>query len=173
MSFITRLFRSKADRARIAPLYEAVVREARDPIWYLDGAVADTIEGRFEMVAAIVSVVIARLEGEGEAGAEKSVQLTEAFVDDMDGQLRQQGIGDIVVGKHIGKMMSALGGRLGAYRDGLAGDGLDEALVRNLYRGETPDPAALAFAGDRLRRFDAAVRAAPLDALGAGRLPQP
>ena len=32
-------------------------------------------------------------------------------------------------------MMGMLGGRLGAYRDGLAAGDLKPALVRNLYRG--------------------------------------
>src|SRR3546814_9204461 len=69
----------------------------------------------------------------------------------MDGQLREIGIGDIIVGKHIGRMMSMLGGRLGAYRAGLAEGDLAPALVRNLYRGTAPAPAALAHTRDRLR----------------------
>src|SRR3546814_2060072 len=67
----------------------------------------------------------------------------------MDGQLREIGIGDIIVGKHIGRMMSMLGGRLGAYRAGLAEGDLAPALVRNLYRGTAPAPAALAHTRDR------------------------
>ena len=43
--------------------------------------------------------------------------LTDRFIADMDGSLRQDGVGDQVVGKHIGRMMAALGGRLGAYRE--------------------------------------------------------
>jgi cytochrome b pre-mRNA-processing protein 3 len=100
------------------------------------------------------------------------VALTEIFVDDMDGQLRQIGIGDLVVGKHIGRIMSALGGRLGAYRAGLAGDeSLDEALVRNLYRGVAPAPEALAHSAQALRALAAALDGASLDALRAGSLP--
>ncbi|MCP6606682.1 hypothetical protein NL500_31285, partial [Klebsiella pneumoniae] len=45
--------------------------------------------------------------------------LTELFVTDMDGQLRESGVGDLVVGKHIGRLMSVLGGRLGAYHAAL------------------------------------------------------
>ena len=82
-------------------------------------AVPDTVDGRFDMIAAVLCTVLLRLEREPE-GLATTAPLTERFVDDMDGQLRQIGIGDIVVGKHIGKMMSMLGGRLGAYRDGLA-----------------------------------------------------
>ena len=84
-----------------------------------------------------------RLEALG--ASQESVWLTELFVDDMDGQLRQEGIGDVVVGKHIGRMVSALGGRLAAYRAALSGEAdFGEALTRNLYRGEAPAPEALA-----------------------------
>jgi cytochrome b pre-mRNA-processing protein 3 len=71
--------------------------------------------------------------------------LTELFVEDMDGQLRESGVGDIVVGKHIGKLMASLGGRLGAYRTALAGESaFAEALQRNvtLEDGYGPEPLA-------------------------------
>ncbi len=41
-------------------------------------------------------------------------------------------------------MMSMLGGRLGAYRDGLAANDLVPAIRRNLYRGDDPGEAAVA-----------------------------
>src|SRR3546814_6450993 len=73
----------------------------------------------------------------------------------MDGQLRQIGIGDMIVGKHIGRMMSALGGRLSAYRSGLgAGESLEDALVRNLYRGNAPAPDQLEHVANGLRRSE-------------------
>lgn len=152
------------------PLYNAVVARARMPHWYLDGQVPDTVDGRFDMIAAILGFVVLRLEQE-QQGAAVSAVLTERFVDDMDGQLRQIGIGDVVVGKHIGKMMGMLGGRLGAYRDGLAGDGIDAALVRNLYRGEAPAPAALAHVRDTLIAFQGALAATPIAGLAEGHLP--
>ena len=62
----------------------------------------------------------------------------------MDGQLRQNGVGDVGIGKYVGQMMSMLGGRLGAYRDGLAAGDLGQAVKRNLYRGDDPGEAALA-----------------------------
>src|SRR3546814_21170489 len=82
---------------------------------------------RFDMITAILCLVLLRLEGAPET-KQQSVWLTELFVDDMDGRLRQIGIGDMIVGKHIGRMMSALGGRLAAYRSGLgAGEWLGRA----------------------------------------------
>jgi len=152
------------DKARdaLAPLYRAVVTTARRPVWYRSGGVPDTIDGRFDMVAAILSLVLLRLETEGEAGAEPAARLTELFIDDMDGQLRQQGIGDIVVGKHMGKLMSQLGGRLGAFREGLVeGGDLDGAIRRNLLRGREPRPGEVEVLRDGLIALSAALAATP------------
>jgi cytochrome b pre-mRNA-processing protein 3 len=133
-SFLRRLFGRSDPRDSLRPLYAAVIAKGREPHWYVDGAVPDTLDGRFDMIVAILAQILIRLEQQG--GAQDSVWLTELFVDDMDGQLRQEGIGDVVVGKHIGRMMSALGGRISAYRAALTGSAsLDEALRRNLYRG--------------------------------------
>lgn len=172
MSLLRRLFPERDQRARYLPLYNAVVAEARDPVWYRDGGAPDTVDGRFDMVAMILALVLIRLEGEGEAGRLPSTLLTEVFVDDMDGQLRQIGIGDVVVGKHVGRMMSALGGRISAYRAALAGEeSLRDALVRNLWRGEAP--AATDFVETRARALHAALAATSAATLYAGELPTP
>lgn len=162
--------RFRAKRGETAALYAAVVARARQPHWYLDGAVADTVDGRFDMIAAVLALVMLRLEGDP-AGIPAATHLSEAFVDDMDPQLREIGIGDLLVGKHVGRMMGMLGGRLGAYRDGLAADDLKPALVRNLYRGHTPEPAALAHVERELLALRDALAAVPTDRLIAGDLP--
>ncbi|MDQ2878973.1 MAG: ubiquinol-cytochrome C chaperone [Pseudomonadota bacterium] len=151
-------------------LYNAVIARARQPHWYESGGVADTIDGRFDMVAAVLSFVLLRLEDDPQAAA-ASAHLTERFVTDMDGQLREIGIGDIIVGKHIGRMMSMLGGRLGAYRDGLAAGDIDAALTRNLYRGAPVDPEALAHCRGALLAFRDALAATDTASLLAGALP--
>ncbi|HEX8194017.1 MAG TPA: ubiquinol-cytochrome C chaperone family protein, partial [Allosphingosinicella sp.] len=117
MTFLNRIFGDRKERAALQPLYARIVEEARAPWWYTGGAVPDTIDGRFDMVSSILALVLLRFEREGEAARRPEVLLTEVFIDDMDGTVRQLGIGDQVVGKHVGKMMGALGGRLGAYRD--------------------------------------------------------
>ena len=169
MGWLADLFGSKRDEA-LLPLYNAVVARAREPHWYLDGAVPDTVDGRFDTIAAVLAFVMLRLE-ETPEGAAPSAALAERFVDDMDAQVRQIGFGDMVVGKHIGRMMAMLGGRLGAYRDGLAGDGIDAALVRNLYRGQAPSPAALAHVRQSLLAYRAALAGAPVSQLIEGVLP--
>ena len=168
MSWLGRLLGEKPDEA--LPLYNAVVGQARAEHWYREGTVPDTVDGRFDMIATLLAIVMLRLEAEP-AGGEPAARLAERFVDDMDGQLREIGIGDIIVGKHIGKMMSMLGGRLGAYREGLAAGDIAPALVRNLYRGATPDDAALTHVRESVVAFHAGLAATPLANLLSGELP--
>lgn len=169
MRLIDRLF-GRRPGDEVAALYAAIVAKGREPHWYLAGQVPDTVDGRFDSIAAVLSLVLLRLE-EAPEGAAPSTHLAERFVDDMDAQLREIGIGDIVVGKHIGRMMSMLGGRLGAYRAGLAEGDLRPALVRNLYRGTAPAPEALAHTNAALLAFREALAATPAPALLEGRLP--
>jgi cytochrome b pre-mRNA-processing protein 3 len=146
MSLLKRLFgNAEPDpKSKLVPLYNQIVAKARLPHWYVEGQVPDSIDGRFDMVAAILTLVLLRLEVD-QSRAQDMAHLTEVFVDDMDGQLREVGIGDMIVGKHIGKIMGALGGRLGAFRDALADNAeLDEVILRNVYRSDAADVAALA-----------------------------
>ena len=171
MNLLKNLLRRGHDRDELRALYGAIIDEARQPGWYRDGGVADSVDGRFEMVSTILAFVLMRLEQLGEAAQLPSAQLAEVFVDDMDGQMREIGIGDVIVGKHIGKMMATLGGKLGAYRTVLAeGTSLDEALVRNLYRGDAPDAVALGTVRNGLLALNEALGFVPLETLLAGKL---
>jgi cytochrome b pre-mRNA-processing protein 3 len=171
MTLLDRLFARKIEpRDALRPLYTAIVAHARNPNWYLSGA-PDTLDGRFDMVAAILAQVMLRLEAlPGQEG--NSALLAEVFVDDMDGQLREIGIGDMIVGKHIGRMMAALGGRLGAYREA-GGDAaaLTDALDRNVWRGEGSPDGAAAVLASRLVAWRTKLADTSAEALLAGQLP--
>src|SRR3954454_24283242 len=147
LTFLKTLFGQRDERARLRPLYESCVALAREPAWYRDGGVPDTLDGRFAMVAAVTALVLLRLEAEGDPGKRESALLTETFIDDMDSSLREVGIGDFVVGKHVGRLVGALGGRIGAFRDA---DSLIEPVRRNVFGGEAPDEAKLHFVAERL-----------------------
>jgi len=171
LSLLRSIFGEAKQRAPLEPLYRAIVARGRDPAWYRDGRVPDTIDGRFDMIAAILALVLLRLEAAVEAGRGPSVLLTEIFIDDMDGTLRQIGIGDYVVGKHVGRMMSALGGRLAAFRAAREQGSFGEAVARNIFHAAAPSDAAVAFVAERLERFAAALDDARLEDLLAGDLP--
>ena len=170
MSLISRIFGAPA-RDSLDPLYRAIVAAGRDPSWYREARVPDTIDGRFDMIAALVALVLLRLESAGEQARQPSALLTELFVADMDSSLREIGIGDYVVGKHIGRMMGALGGRLSALRAAEDEKGMAEFVDRNVFRGAAPSSEAVSLVADRLTRFRAALDETPLDALLAGDLP--
>lgn len=173
MSVLSRIFSRKDPRQQAEPAYARVVALGRDPYWYLDGGVEDSVDGRFEAVSMVLCSVLLRLEGSDADSAVRhfSVYLAELFVEDMDGQLRQSGVGDLIVGKHIGKMMSALGGRLGAYRAPLADRDLPrlgEALRRNLYRDSPAEETAVLASATHLDALYQRIRTLPVDAVMRG-----
>lgn len=172
MTFLDRIFGGRQDREAYRPLYDAIVNAGRDPAWYVAGQVPDTIDGRFDMLAAILALTLLRLEGGGERTRGPSVLLTEIFVDDMDGSIRQIGIGDLMVGKQIGKMMGALGGRLTAFRGEIASGGDFTAVVaRNIFHGAPPNQAAVDYVSGRLRDLHERLHAVRPEELLKGRFP--
>lgn len=143
MSFLSRLLGTGPDpREVVRPLWHRVVELARRPEYYRDYMVADTVAGRFDMITAILCAVMVRVEA-SEMRSESAL-LAELFVEDMDGQLRQFGVNDVVIGKRVGRLMSVLGGRLGAYRGAFLNRDLvklTEAVSRNVTFNEGVDEA--------------------------------
>ncbi|UAB78884.1 hypothetical protein INR77_04030 [Erythrobacter sp. SCSIO 43205] len=144
MSFLSRLLGTGPDpREAVRPLWHKVVELARKPEYYADHMVADTVAGRFDMITAILSAVMVRVEA-SDMRAESAL-LAELFVEDMDGQLRQFGVNDVVIGKRVGRLMSVLGGRLGAYRSAFVNKDepkLAQAIARNTTFSEGVDEQA-------------------------------
>jgi cytochrome b pre-mRNA-processing protein 3 len=170
MSLLNRLL-GRADPAQeqVRPLWLKVVEIAREPGWYARGGIADTVPGRFDAITMVLALVMLRMERDPALSA-PSGRLTELFVNDMDGQLRQSGIGDLSVGKQIGKLMGALGGRIAAFRAGLAGSddtALTAAIERNLTFAESSDPTAVA---SEVRVLSSALAALSNDDLLAGKI---
>ena len=171
MSFLSRLLGTGPDpRAELLPLWHRVIELSRTPDFYAKHGAADSIDGRFDMVTTMLAVTMLRME-QSPALAARCALLTELFVEDMDGQLRESGVGDLVVGKHMGKLMAALGGRMGALRDAFASGGQDavaQVLDRNHHwREGGGDPAGLA---GRILAYRDALAAAPEGDIGAGRI---
>ena len=108
------------DRAG-ARLFAAGTAEARRPDWYREGAVPDTIDGRFAMLSTIVALILVRLEREGERGNALGVALTERFIEAMESEHRELGLGDPTLGKTVRKLVGSLARRTDLWRGAVAG----------------------------------------------------
>ncbi|WP_120077654.1 ubiquinol-cytochrome C chaperone family protein [Aurantiacibacter odishensis] len=135
MSIISRFLGLGRDpREPLRPLWHGVVATSREPEWYADCGVEDSVEGRFDMISLVLSLTLIRMANSEEL-APKTGLLTELFVADMDRQLRDTGVGDLMVGKKMGRLMAALGGRMGALREAMTES--DAALAAILQRNVT------------------------------------
>jgi cytochrome b pre-mRNA-processing protein 3 len=132
------LFSGPDYRQEAHQLYIRIVEQARQPMFYTDYAVPDTLDGRFDMIALHMFLISARLKKEdSQESLELLRAISEIFFADMDRSLREMGSTDTGVGKRIKKMSQAFYGRLLAYQTaGSDNAKMQEALLRNLYRGD-------------------------------------
>ncbi|MCB9989251.1 MAG: ubiquinol-cytochrome C chaperone [Rhodospirillales bacterium] len=149
-------FKTQSKRnERAAQLYAALVVQARQPVFYRDYAVPDTVQGRFEMVVLHGFLVWNRLLDEGAAGAALSQNLFNVMFRDLEAALREMGVGDMGVPRRMKRMMRSYKGRSMVYRDALNGvgdDDLPDVLIRTVYQGRDPGKAVLAAMTDYMRR---------------------
>jgi cytochrome b pre-mRNA-processing protein 3 len=158
LSWLDRL-RGRKERDRLLPLYRAIVVAARTPIWYREGQVPDTVTGRFDMLSALTALVLVHMERLPEEDAKHaSVLLTELFISDMDESLLEIGVGDYSVGKHVGRLVGALGGRLTVFRQASESGDFTAPVRRNIFHESPPSEAALAFVCDRLGLWEQELR---------------
>lgn len=142
-------------------LYCSAVAVARDPDLYNKCRIPDTIDGRFDALVLHISMLLHRLEGC--ADRVKAAMVGQALFDtlfkDMDQSLREKGVGDMGVPRHMKRMLEGFNGRHTAYRvmfsrldskDATAAD-LADLLARNIHPGKdgeqpqgTPDTTRLA-----------------------------
>jgi cytochrome b pre-mRNA-processing protein 3 len=128
-------------------LYGAIVAQARNPVLYADLCVADTVDGRFEMVVLHAVLVIDRLRKGGESEKASAQKVFDLFCTDMDRSLRELGVGDLGVPKRMKQMTERFYGRAQAYRTALEGTDrgdMIDALSRNVFGGapERAEPLA-------------------------------
>jgi cytochrome b pre-mRNA-processing protein 3 len=129
------IFKQRINRKRQArALYESCVGQARLPVFYQELGVPDTVDGRFEMVALHCFMTISRLNKAGDARLGQA--LFDVFFVNMDRSLREMGVGDLGVPKHMKRMMQGFNGRRLNYEKALEthdGIALKDVLKRNVY----------------------------------------
>ena len=166
------LFRRSARPDTISALYGMIVAQARLPCFYRDYAVADTVNGRFDLIVLHLALVLDRL-AQDPALQDLGQGLFDRFCQDMDHNLREMGVGDLKVPKEMQRMGEAFYGRAQAYRAALAAQGekpLVEAVARNIYGGAPSGSAAPSRLAAYMREAVRQVRAQQSAELLAGNL---
>ncbi len=123
-------------------LYDVVVTQARKPHFYEEVNVPDDIDGRFEMISLHQLLVLFRMEQLGEDAKALSQELFDKMFLDMDRSLREMGISDLSVPKHMKRMLQGFNGRTHAYKDAILNNDIETlsaALRRNAY-GSAKEP---------------------------------
>ncbi len=110
----------------------------------------DTIEGRFELLTLHVILLTERLTGQGEAAETSRQAVFDIYVSDLDGALREMGVGDLVVGKRMKALGKAFYGRAAGYRaaiDALPDRKPLEGLIRRTILDDLADADPCPLAG--------------------------
>lgn len=126
------------NRAIIDRQYAALTETARDPFFYTDLGVPDTVMGRFEMLSVVMILFFRRTRNTPRSGQELAQEIVDAFFQDIDHSIRELGIGDQGVPKRMKKLAGMFYGRLEAYAAALDDNdqpALATALRRNIYPG--------------------------------------
>lgn len=134
-------------------LFDAAVAEARRHHWFVEGAVPDTIESRFAVLATVIALLTVRLERAGPEGQAATVALTERFIESMDSEIRQMGVGDPALGRQVRSLVGALASRVERWRSAVEGGDWSSAVLRSVYRDTPPDERALAHSEAALREL--------------------
>ena len=124
-------------RGTIEAIYGMIVTQARDPLFYRDLGVPDTVDGRFDLLVLHLWLLLRRLQPAAD-GASLSQALFDHFCDDMDANLREMGVGDLIVPKRMQAFGEAFYGRTAAYDLALTegAEPLAQALCKNILNGD-------------------------------------
>lgn len=171
---LQRLFLPNAARYEVQHLYIALVEHARNPVFYTELNVPDTLDGRFDMITLHMHLVLRRLKRGSERHPEWTEHgrwLVEAYLADLARSLREQGVGDTGVAKRIQKMAAAFYGRMDAYAKAREEAEMLEALRRNVYgTAKEVDETALKRLTHFVRKAEAATDALPDEQFNASNL---
>jgi cytochrome b pre-mRNA-processing protein 3 len=171
---LAQLFRRRRPEAKPArDLYAQAVAQARQPGFYTDLEVPDTLDGRFELVSLHVYLLLRRLRADHRRTARLAQALFDEMFEDMDGSVRELGAGDLGVGPRVKKMARNFYGRIKAYDAGLDGARADlrQALRRNLYGNlDAVSDRTLDAVAEYLAQADSALAEVPIDRLMQGRV---
>ena len=158
-------------------LFDATVSRARVPVFHTAFAVPDTLDGRFDLLTLHAFLVLEALASCGPEGKKPAAELVDLLFAGFDDALRELGVSDFGIARRMKAMAGAFYGRLAAYREAQSEEALAAALVRNLYRGVSPQGSEAARLAHYMLAAERHLRASAAALLDGepdfGPLPQP
>ncbi len=155
-------FRKDQTQSQAETLFEGLNEQARRPEFYERARAPDTVEGRFEVLALHMFLIIRRLKRDAPASDRLSAAIQEVFFRRLDHALRELGVGDLSIGRKIRGLAEAFYGRASAYEKAMgdgARDAISAALARNVF--ESADAARALPLADYLVKADQLLAEAP------------
>jgi len=131
-------FRSGSNRALISGIYQHIAQASRQPGFYEDFGVPDTLEGRFDVLALHMAIVLRHMRSWPAPANDVTHDLTDYFFEQMDDVLREIGTSDIKVPKRMKGLASVFLSKAGAYDTALQRGSVDD-LVEMFTRDIGPD----------------------------------
>ena len=164
------LFRGlTAEPDRGAALFGAINAQMRQPHWYVESTVPDTVDGRFAVLATLTALAMIRLEAAGAEGNSASVALTERFIEIMEAEHREMGLGDPKLGRTVRKLVGSLSRRVDLWRAAMDDSDWNEPARESLYKvGVSPD--ALLHSTEALRGYWQKLERTTLEKLVEGKI---
>ncbi|WP_414673775.1 ubiquinol-cytochrome C chaperone family protein [Martelella sp. UBA3392] len=107
--------RRRGNRQVVQRQYGVITTTARQPCFYTDYNVPDTVMGRFEMLSSVMILFLWRTAKSSDSGKQLSQEVVDAFFLDIDYSIRELGVGDNSVPKRMKKLAGMFYGRLERY----------------------------------------------------------
>jgi cytochrome b pre-mRNA-processing protein 3 len=115
-------------------LHADAIAQARRPELYQLMRAPDTVDGRFELLTLHVVLLLERLKDQPAVRQD----LFDAYVSDLDGALREMGVGDLSMGRRMKQLGRVFYGRAAAYDAAFKAlpdqTGLREVIARTVFQ---------------------------------------
>lgn len=161
------------NRAIFERQYGSLTAVVREPVFYRDMSVPDTVMGRFELLSVVMFLYFRRTRDASKGGQEIAQYIVDAFFQDIDHSMRELGIGDQGVPKRMKKFASMFYGRVKSYAEALDekdASALAQALSRNIFASQESASADLRALADWMMKAEENLNQQTDDQLLAGNL---
>lgn len=165
-----------ARREAAEKIYDAIVAQSRNPVFYVRCGVPDTLSGRFDMLVIHMFIVMHNLRMGDNEGKLLGKEIIEAFVREMDSMVRDLGIANIYVAQEVRKIADLFYKQLIIYTTAVENRNkrsLSEAIWKSFQSGDDTANVAADVIADYVFHALENMREMPLNLLLQGNLEFP